>query len=125
MHIKTYLVEDNPTIRDNLIAALEELTRVNAVGTAETEKDGIAWLTNSNHMWDLAIVDLFLKQGSGFGVVAACKQRLPHQKVIVLSNYATQDVRTQSAILGADAVFDKSTEIDELLAYCTTLIQET
>lgn len=125
MHIKTYLVEDNPTIRDNLIATLEELTRVNAVGTAETEKDGIAWLTNSNHMWDLAIVDLFLKQGSGFGVVAACKQRLPHQKVIVLSNYATQDVRTQSAILGADAVFDKSTEIDELLAYCTTLIQET
>jgi two-component system, OmpR family, response regulator len=125
VHIKTYLVEDNPTIRDNLIATLEELTRVNAVGTAETEKDGIAWLTNSNHMWDLAIVDLFLKQGSGFGVVAACKQRLPHQKVIVLSNYATQDVRTQSAILGADAVFDKSTEIDELLAYCTTLIQET
>lgn len=125
MHIKTYLVEDNPTIRDNLIATLEELTRVNAVGTAETEKDGIAWLTNSNHVWDLAIVDLFLKQGSGFGVVAACKQRLPHQKVIVLSNYATQDVRTQSAILGADAVFDKSTEIDELLAYCTTLIQET
>jgi two-component system, OmpR family, response regulator len=125
VHIKTYLVEDNPTIRDNLIATLEELTRVNAVGTAETEKDGIAWLTNSNHVWDLAIVDLFLKQGSGFGVVAACKQRLPHQKVIVLSNYATQDVRTQSAILGADAVFDKSTEIDELLAYCTTLIQET
>jgi two-component system, OmpR family, response regulator len=125
VHIKTYLVEDNPTIRDNLIATLEELTRVNAVGTAETEKDGIAWLTNSNHVWDLAIVDLFLKQGSGFGVVAACKQRLPHQKVIVLSNFATQDVRTQSAILGADAVFDKSTEIDELLAYCTTLIQET
>lgn len=118
MQINTYLVEDNPTIRDNLIATLEELTSVLTVGTAETELDGVAWLSDSSNAWDLAIVDLFLKQGTGLGVVSALKKRLSAQKVIVLSNYATQDVRKQCALLGADAVFDKSTEIEQLLEYC-------
>lgn len=119
MQIKTYLVEDSPTIRDNLIATLEALTGVTCVGTAETEQESVNWLANdSNNAWDLAIVDLFLKQGTGLGVVSACKNRMPSQKVIVLSNYATQDVRKQCALLGSDAVFDKSTEIDQLLEYC-------
>jgi two-component system, OmpR family, response regulator len=121
VQIKTYIVEDSPTIRENLIATLEELTSVTAVGTAETEKEGVDWLTNSNNAWDLAIVDLFLKQGTGIGVIAACKNRLPHQKVIVLSNYTTPEVRTLCLRTGADAVFDKSTEIEQLLEYCINL----
>lgn len=123
MQIKTYVVEDNPIIRDNLVATLEELTPVATVGSAETEAEGVAWLSNSINLWDLAIVDLFLKQGNGLGVVSACKNRLPRQKVIVLSNYATQDVRKQCATLGADAVFDKSTEIEQLLEYCVNFSQ--
>lgn len=123
MRIKTYVVEDSPTIRDNLIATLEELTGVISVGAAPTEKEGVDWLTNSDNAWDLAIVDLFLKQGTGLGVVSACKNRLPTQKVIVLSNYATSDVRRQCSLLGADAVFDKSTEIEQLLEFCVKLSQ--
>ena len=123
MQIKTFLVEDSPTIRDNLIATLEELTSVTTVGTAETENEAIEWLANSGNEWDLAIVDLFLKQGTGLGVVSASKNRLPNQKIIVLSNYATPDVRKQCALLGADAVFDKSTEIEQLLEFCVNLSQ--
>ncbi|MEY4911076.1 MAG: hypothetical protein RL761_739 [Pseudomonadota bacterium] len=123
MQIKIYVVEDSPTIRDNLIATLEELTGVATIGTAETEKEGVDWLANSNNAWDLAIVDLFLKQGTGIGVICACKNRLNTQKVIVLSNYATPDVRKKCALLGADAVFDKSTEIEKLLEYCINLSQ--
>jgi DNA-binding NarL/FixJ family response regulator len=125
VQIKTYVVEDSPTIRDNLIATLEELTDVKTVGFAETEKEGIAWLTNSKNAWDLAIVDLFLKQGTGIGVISACKNRKPNQKVIVLSNYATPEVRTLCERTGADAVFDKSTEIEQLLEFCIKLSQST
>ena len=32
-HLKTYIVEDSPVIRENLIAALEELVSVDVVGT--------------------------------------------------------------------------------------------
>lgn len=118
MRLKTYIVEDNPTIRENLIGTLEELACVIAVGTAETENDGKAWLNADGQDWDLAIVDLFLKQGSGLGVLAACQGRPSTQKVVVLSNYATADIRQRCAQLGVDAVFDKSNEIDALVDYC-------
>ncbi|MBI5907833.1 MAG: hypothetical protein HY853_04535, partial [Burkholderiales bacterium] len=65
MGLKTYIVEDNATIRDNLIATLEELASIDAVGTAETENEGNPWLVPKDQPWDLAIVDRFLKQGSG------------------------------------------------------------
>ena len=118
MSLKTYIVEDNPTIRENLIGTLEELACVIAVGSADTENDGKTWLNNNREKWDLAIVDLFLKQGSGLGVLAACRDRPLSQKVVVLSNYATADIRQRCAQLGVDAVFDKSNEIDALVAYC-------
>ena len=118
MRLRTYIVEDNPTIRENLIGTLEELASIDAVGTAETENDGKAWLASPGRAWDLAIVDLFLKQGSGLGVLAACRDRQSSQKVVVLSNYATADIRHRCAQLGVDAVFDKSNEIDALVEYC-------
>ena len=121
MRLKTYIVEDNPTIRENLIATLEELALVTTVGTAETENEGKAWLTSHPDDWDLAIVDLFLKQGSGLGVLAACGGRSASCKVVVLSNYATSDIRQRCAQLGVDAVFDKSNEIDALVDYCLQL----
>jgi two-component system OmpR family response regulator len=116
--LRTYLVEDNPTIRENLIGTLEELASVEPVGIAETEDEGKAWLTHHPGQWDLAIVDLFLRQGSGLGVLAACRERQTHQKIVVLSNYATPEVRMRCAQLGVDAVFDKSNEIDALVDYC-------
>jgi len=120
MKMRTYLVEDNPTIRENLISTLEELAPVEAVGSCDTEEEGAEWLTRHETQWDLAIVDLFLKKGSGLHVLEACRARGPLQKIVVFSNYATREMRTRCAELGVDAVFDKSTEIDCLLAYCVT-----
>ena len=121
MQLRTYIVEDNATIRENLIGTLEELACIKSVGIAEGEDAGKAWLGHHNDQWDLAIVDLFLKQGSGLGVLEACRVRGQDQKVVVLSNYATADMRKRCAELGADAVFDKSNEIDALVDFCIHL----
>ena len=118
MALITYLVEDSATIRENLISALEEIAPVKVVGFAETEDEASAWLSSHNGDWQLAIVDLFLKEGSGLGVLKGCQNRNPDQKVVVLTNYATNDIRMRCAALGSDAVFDKSNELDELLDYC-------
>ncbi|MDN4591636.1 hypothetical protein DBA29_24440 [Xenophilus aerolatus] len=123
--LNTYIVEDNLTIRENLVGTLEELTDVNAVGFAETENDARRWLRDHAGDWQLAIVDLFLKQGSGLGVLQACSARGPQQKVVVLSNYATPDIRKRCAQLGVDAVFDKSNEIDALVDFCIAHSQQT
>jgi two-component system, OmpR family, response regulator len=118
MALITYLVEDSATIRENLISTLEEIAPVKVVGFAETEVEASAWLSSHNGDWQLAIVDLFLKEGSGLGVLKGCQNRNADQKVVVLTNYATNDIRMRCAELGSDAVFDKSNELDELLDYC-------
>ena len=75
MDLRTYIVEDNATIRENLIGTLEELASIEALGWAETENEAKSWLAQNVGAWDLAIVDLFLKQGSGLGVLEACRGR--------------------------------------------------
>lgn len=118
MQLRTYIVEDNVTIRENLIGTLEELASIESLGWADTEREARRWLAEHARAWDLAIVDLFLKQGSGLGVIEACRSRDPSQRVVVLSNYATADMRKRCMDLGADIVFDKSNDIDALVEYC-------
>ena len=116
--LRIYLVEDNAIIRENLAAALAELANTTQCGTADGEKAAVAWLKAHPDDWDLAIVDIFLKEGNGIGVVAAAKARRSDQKVVVLTNYASTGVRDQCLKLDADAVFDKSHDIDNLVDFC-------
>lgn len=121
MSLKAYLVEDSPVIRENLVGFLEDVTETEVLAVAGSEDEAVAWLQRHRDDWDLTIVDLFLERGNGLGVLDACRQRSPHQKVVVLSNYATAEMRDRSRLLGADAFFDKSAELDQLVAYCETL----
>jgi len=122
MHaLKTYIVEDSPVIRDNLIATLEELVPVAVVGMAEDESTALAWLAHVEHRVDLVIIDIFLKRGSGLGVLRDAPSLQSGAKLVVLSNFATPDMRRKCLELGADQVFDKSDEIDALIQYCGRL----
>jgi two-component system, OmpR family, response regulator len=118
VHLQAFVIEDNATIRENLIGTLEELTCVKVTGTSATEDDAMSWLTQHAENWDLVIVDLFLKQGSGIHLAQTIKRTRPTQKIVVFSNYINASVRKRCAQLGVDAVFDKSTEIDSLVDYC-------
>ena len=115
--LKAFIVEDSPVIRENLVAALEEMAPIEVVGTAEDEFGAVRWL--NENMCDLAVVDIFLKSGSGLGVLKAASAK--PVRLVVLSNYATPDMRRKCMELGADRVFDKSNEIDALILYCCRL----
>ena len=118
--LAAFLVEDNPLIRENLSAALSELAPVELIGWAAGEAAARHWLA-AHHEWKLAIVDLFLEDGNGLGVLRAVQARDADQRVVVLTNYATADIRTRCTALGADKVFDKSSEIEALALYCDHL----
>lgn len=123
--LRLFLVEDSPVIRENLSATLEEILSAKVVGTADTESEAIRWLTQHAGEWDVAIVDIFLREGSGLGVLAMCAERPPGTRVVVLSNYATRSMRERCLDLHADRVFDKSKEIDALIGYCEALLAGT
>ena len=121
--LKAFIVEDSPVIRENLIAALEELAPVHVVGTAEDEPGAVTWLASAEHACDLVIIDIFLKRGSGLGLLRAMSHLHKPMSLVVLSNYATPDMRRKCMELGASRVFDKSNEIDALIHYCARLAE--
>ena len=115
--IKIYIVEDSSIIRDNLIDALRESAPIEVVGCAEDERGAIAWLRDAGNQCDLVIVDIFLKNGSGLGVLKAMGEIPDAPERIVLSNHATPEIRVKCQQLGAIKVFDKSNELDERLGW--------
>ncbi|TAG79140.1 MAG: DNA-binding response regulator [Burkholderiales bacterium] len=115
---RVFLVEDSPIIRQNLAETLAELANCQVVGCADSETDAKAWLAENEDRWDVAIVDIFLKRGTGLPVLAAMNTRSALQRVVVLSNYASPELRAAALKLGADRVFDKSTDIDALVEFC-------
>lgn len=119
--LKVFIVEDSPVIRQNLVGALEELAPVTVVGHAEGAGAAKAALTQQPPLCDLAIVDVFLRDGTGLDVLRALREQDSPVARVVLTNYATAEVRTQCLALGADRVFDKSTDIDALVDYCIDL----
>lgn len=121
--LHAFVVEDNPVILENLVAALEELTSVQVVGHAADEESALAQLAARRGELDLVIVDVFLKSGSGLGVLrGALSTSLPAPRV-VLTNCVSVEVLAQCRALGADCVFDKSKDLDELMAYCCRLAE--
>lgn len=116
--LKTFIVEDNPVILKNLIATLEDLSDVQVVGSVGSEREAVSELQQRNGQLDLVIVDIFLTSGSGLGVLRSAQDLEMPVRRVVLSNYATPEMRRRCLELGADRVFDKSSELEELIAYC-------
>lgn len=116
-----YIVEDSKIILQTLIETLEHMVELRVVGISAESSAACAWLVDHYSQVDVVITDIFLKQGNGLDVLK-CLQTLPATCVkVVLTNYATDEMRARCKALGADKVFDKSSELDELIEYCTNL----
>ena len=119
MTFRVYIVDDSTTVRNNLSQTLKELAQIEPAGTTDSEHEAKRWLAANE--WDLAIVDLFLREGSGMNVLQAVRKSRPGQRIVVLSNHSSPDVRWRCRQLGADAVFDKSLELEALVDFCVRL----
>ena len=112
------LIEDSPLLRRLLTESLDEIDGVEICGFAETENEALDQLEHK--AIDLAIVDIELSQGSGVGVLRALQQfpeRYGFPKKVVFTNYSHSAMRQRCEELNIDAFFDKSLEMDDLIAY--------
>ena len=121
MTVLAFIVEDHDLVRDALRDALAEMSAVEVVGCAASASEAVVWLRRNPDAWDIVVIDLLLAHDSGLDVLKACRSRRSTQRAVVLTSYGTSEMRRICAELGADAVFDKSTEIDQLIAYCQEL----
>lgn len=113
--LKFILADDNAAFREQLIFTLQEEAGVKVVATAYTAMDAVVLSRHSS--WDLIVLDMFLHGSSGLAVLNHLAHR-GHKKIVVLTSYATDDIRAKCIELGADAVFDKAEQVDALIDYC-------
>ncbi len=116
--VQAFIVEDSPVILENLVETLQEVAGVQVIGSAPDEASAVKWLAEHPTQADLLIIDIFLKTGSGLAVLRTAQRAGVRSRRVVLTNYATPDMRTQCLALGAERVFDKSTELEDLLGFC-------
>ena len=110
VELRVLLVEDSAMIRARLAEALAAIPHVRITGQAETEPEALALMRQAP--WDVAVLDLQLKRGTGLGELRSLAQgdRRPATCVIVFTNFAFPQYRERSLALGADYFFDKSRE---------------
>jgi two-component system, OmpR family, response regulator len=107
VEVRVFLVEDETRVRD-LTQELLAGSSFRVVATARGEGEAKLWLEDHADGWDLALVDLILSDGSGFGVIDAARRLGGARKIVVFSGYFSPGVVRHCLELGATAVLDKA-----------------
>jgi two-component system, OmpR family, response regulator len=104
---------------EHLLPMLSDWLNIQIVGSAESEAEASALVESLGRGWNLLIVDPVLKAGTGLGVVKSVRKQ-HDQFVLVLGRRVTERMRARCISLGADAVFDESTELNAFMRFCAS-----
>ncbi len=120
MPMRILLVEDMRDVHGVVLDLLNMVGEFVLAAAVTTEAEALLWLDEHPGAWDLAIVDLVLDQGSGLGVLVRAKKSLG-VRVVVFSDFVTPGIRARCTSAGADAVFQKGTEVSAFVDWCSRL----
>jgi DNA-binding NarL/FixJ family response regulator len=104
--MKILLVEDSRVLAERLTEAIGQITGLDLIGTTDAETVAVAVLRKQNV--DVIVLDLHLKQGTGFGVLRALAIAKRKPSVIVLTNYDLPEYKSAALALGATHFLDKA-----------------
>lgn len=110
--LRVLLVEDSKVLTERLTEAIRQIPEVELVGTADTESAALAAVKRDSV--DVIILDLHLKQGTGFGVMRALAASHLHPRIIVLTNYDLPEYKNAAIALGATHFLDKARDYGRL-----------
>jgi DNA-binding NarL/FixJ family response regulator len=108
--LRILLVEDSELLAERLRELLGQIAGVEVVGTVRDERAAVA-MTREGHIHVL-ILDLQLKNGTGFGVLRSLGEERP--AVIVFTNYALPEYRRRAEQLGVEYFLNKSLDFERL-----------
>lgn len=115
--MKVLLVEDNAILQRHVSELISEIPGASIVNVVDNEAQASKWLLQNPDGWDLAVIDLFLREGHGFNVLRTCRLRQKHQRAVMFSNYSRYPAPQRAMEEGADEFFDKVQGMDQLVAY--------
>jgi DNA-binding NarL/FixJ family response regulator len=110
--LRVLLVEDSKVLTERLTEALRQIEDIELVGTADSEAGALAAF--KSRPVDVIILDLHLKQGTGFGVMRALASAQKKPRIIVLTNYDLPEYKNAAIALGASHFLDKARDYGRL-----------
>jgi two-component system OmpR family response regulator len=110
--MRVLLVEDSQALAEILSDAISQLAGVNLIGTTDTE--GVAIAVAIKEDVDVIVLDLHLRQGTGFGVMRALATLQRKPTVIVLTNFGLPEYEKASLAFGAALFLDKARDFARL-----------
>ena len=108
------LVDDAESVRKNISRLISS-----AVGSAniyEASNCSEGGVQLAKRPYKLVLLDIKLPDGSGFDLVGKIPPHFPIPLVFFVSNFAGEKFKQKAIELGANGFFDKTSEIDELIA---------
>jgi CheY-like chemotaxis protein len=105
--IRVLLVEDVKASHEMIVELLDLVGGYRVVGSCATESAALQWLHEHPQGCDLVILDIMLREGSGFPVLAAQATRAAPD-VVVFSDFASPAVADKCVALGAEAAIRKA-----------------
>jgi DNA-binding NarL/FixJ family response regulator len=110
--LKVLLVEDSSVLAQRLAETLRQFPELDLIGTTDSE-DG-ALLEIRKGRVDVVLLDLELRQGSGFGVLRVIDSMRNRPCVVVLTNHDSVEHERSAAALGAKFFLDKARDFQRL-----------
>jgi two-component system OmpR family response regulator len=110
--LRVLLVEDSKVLTERLIEAIHQIADVHLIGTAETEAAAVAVVKCKPV--DVIILDLHLKQGTGFGLMRTLATTQWKPRIVVLTNYDLPEYKKAAFALGATHFLDKARDYGRL-----------
>ncbi len=120
--LRVLLVEDSKVLTERLTEAIKQIADVELVGTADTEAAAVAAVKKDTV--DVIILDLHLKQGTGFGVMRALAATQLKPRIVVLTNYDLPEYKNAAIALGASHFLDKARDYGRLPEILHEISQE-
>lgn len=105
------IVEDAPQMAETLARMATE-GGAEVVATVATEEDGLEAI--ERFRIDIAIVDLQLAQGTGFGIIRRMRRNKTPACVVVITNHAVPALKVAAFEAGADYFLDKAKDLRNL-----------
>jgi DNA-binding NarL/FixJ family response regulator len=117
--LRILLVEDSELLAERLREVLGQIAGVEVVGTVVDEGSAVTMAREGDI--HVLILDLQLKQGTGFGVMRSLGADRP--AIIVFTNYALPEYRRRAEQLGVEYFLNKSLDFERLPEVIRTLAQ--
>jgi two-component system, OmpR family, response regulator len=110
--LSVLLVEDSKVLAERLSEMLSGISGLALTAVVDTEAAALGVVEEG--AIDVVLLDLHLRQGTGFGVLRGLTRHAKRPVVVVLTNYDLAEYRRTATALGAEYFLDKVRDVDQL-----------